>query len=771
MHSIPSALPTTTKQEGRQQVVVDINILFKALDFHDWNQGIGMKANVYQTGSRVYGTAKPNSDYDFFVIISDDDYLQLDTHYRNKRKNNSLSLETASTTRHDVFNNQWYYSGITFEEGEYDVRKNEDSLFGDGFIEGYQCLFLSFLMADNEVAELNVNLYKYSTFKAKLDENWLQALMCIYLPPQHVWQLDFPELHTDTKIYFRKLIVSVVGEAGKHFQMARRKWNSFDKDTKDEKNGSIISNYQEKKYIAHTFRDLLFGKQIATYLRIVDYTEANAIYYEIMSSFPNEKSWTSFEKEYYPRYHSLKDEFNEITKKDDLVSEQEYKMNGSFALALLRKLKGDISTFIELLRLYFSIESQTWKEKGVQYVFVKGVEESPNYSKIVQEVFYGMILFKQERPELISKENEIFSECEILCKPPNKIIPYSNAFSYKISNWKKSVVFERYTNSMMVHLFFDIFSQKWMLCSEKSFDAQEHINGCNDSIREMFWTFLRQKVINFPLSGFQTHPPTSYTFDVFPNLFASDLTVTLLSSYNDTSSLRECLRPAQKLTRKSFVFSKIENENDIIELSFDNISEVKAYVNTCDPFYVKECVVWDGIGFESVPCPQYESLNYLLENIQLRNEKRIETTEISQVSEIVLTHMIEISRVCIFSQSTTEKIRKLIQGSKFEALFEQVLYRFTRFCECLNVIYETVEQTSNGNLKVFNEKLLEVNFQDYFMDTSHINFVKNLLVAQFKNVKTNMPKCSHAIQLTIAERLSISPAKQMYKCVCSFKNQ
>ncbi|KAG2386303.1 hypothetical protein C9374_002749 [Naegleria lovaniensis] len=745
-----------------------------------------MKANVYQTGSRVYGTAQPNADYDFFVIISDDDYQQLDNHYRNKRKNSNVSLDKTTTLRHSAFNNQWYYSGITFEEGQYDASKNEDSFFGDGFIEGYQCLFLSYPIA-NEIAELNVNLYKYSTFKTKLDENWLQALMCIYLPLQHVWKLDFPNLHTETKIYFRKLIVSVVGEAGKHFQMARRKWNSFNNSAQDSRNDSNISNYQERKYIAHTFRDLLFGKQIATYLKIIDYTEANAIYYEIMSSFPNDTSWSTFEKKYYPRYQLLKDQFNAITKKDDIVSDEEFKLNGSFTLALLRKLNGDIPTFLDQLRLYFSIESHTWMENGVYYVYVKGVDESPSYSKIVQEVFHGMVLCKQQSENV---SNEI--ACQILCKPPNKIIPYSNAFSYKVSNWKSSIVFERYTNSVMVHLFFDIFSKKWMICSENSFNGQEEFNGCNESIRDIFWNFLNrnnsrasshEKLSHFPISSFQQNSPTSLTFDISPNLFTNGLCsdinekpmpiVTLLSSYNDIANLASYFTPAQTATRKSFVFSKIVEDHDFIEFSFDNISEVKAYANTCDPFYVKECIVWDGNGFESVPCPQYESLEYLIENIQLINEKsqRIDSNEISQTSELLLIHMIEISRVCILSESTTEKVRKLIQGSKFETLFENVLHKLSRFCECLTEIYWNVEKASNGDLKKFNEKLAEVNFQDYFTDISGINFVKNLLLSQIKKVKTNMPKSSQAIHLSLAERLNLSPAKQMFKCVCSFRNR
>jgi predicted nucleotidyltransferase len=166
--------------------------------------------NIYLTGSRVYGTNTEKSDYDFYIIVSDEYFKKI------SKKNSNLGEEE------------------------------------------YECLYFG--------DDINVNLYSKSLFQRKLNENWLQSLMCVYSEKENCLMRKF---EFEFEIYFRKLGRSVIGEAGKHYEMARRKW--------DQENP-----YQSEKYLIHSFRDFMFGIQIAKDFKIVDYKCANDLYFEIM---------------------------------------------------------------------------------------------------------------------------------------------------------------------------------------------------------------------------------------------------------------------------------------------------------------------------------------------------------------------------------------------------------------------------------------------------------------------------------------------------------
>jgi hypothetical protein len=153
--------------------------------------------NVYQSGSRVYGTATPDSDYDFYVIITDEHFKTLDQLYKQRKTQNLTDI-------------------LPFD-GQWTEFKYEDQIDSG---EGYKCLYVN----DAQLS-ININLYSKSTFITKLEGNWLQSLMIIYSPPKHIWRSDFKDkISADqVPIYYQRLIVSVVGEAGKHFDMAKRK--------------------------------------------------------------------------------------------------------------------------------------------------------------------------------------------------------------------------------------------------------------------------------------------------------------------------------------------------------------------------------------------------------------------------------------------------------------------------------------------------------------------------------------------------------------------
>jgi len=666
--------------------------------------------NIYQTGSRVYGTAKEDADYDFFVIIDDDSYDKLDVMYG------------SGLSEHTAFAKQWYFSNMSLNS---ELFEDGDRLL-DGFIEGYQCLYLD---ADfgGRMIELNVNLYKFSTFQKKLNENWLQALMCIYLPDKFLWRLDMPSLHADTKLYYRKLIISVVGEGGKHFQMARRKWGKL-----QEKNaGSTIENYQERKYIAHTFRDITFGIQLAKYLSIVDYSEANDRYFEIMSHSSQDNSWEHYEKVYYPQYQKLKDVFNEITKKDDITTREDAEKFGFHSVAYLAKMKGNVNKFLEDLRLFFSIESQQWNEGDFTLCYLKGNErESPNYSPIVREVFHGMVLCRNNKTE----------ECKALCVPPQKIIPYSNKFSYKISNWKKSKVHELCAFDSLIHLYYNVANGKWMVCTE-DVSVMEDDSKFWDTFNRLFGSELLSAHVGGEMS---------MTFIMSqPKIGLPSLN--LLRFYN-TSQTPIKWNPLSSQNEHNYLFSSCS-------LSFSNIAEVKAYTNTCDIFTVRETIVWDNeaSSYVSIPSLQYEALQQLLEG---RNTE----------SAIINTYLLEVVRLTIFV-NVKEALNQKFEGTKWEVQYQDTLKKYLRFVEWLEDEYSKLENAS-PDLKTFNNLLDEYECAKFFNEGEESavkSFLNNLFNQQFKMAKTNMPRPDKDIPISVSHRLSMCQAKYIEKTFALFK--
>lgn len=293
------------------------------------------KMNIYLTGSRVYGTHSESSDFDFYIIISDD-YFKILKDSKIPNWNYDLKLD-------------------------------------------YQCLYHE---------DSNINLYSYSCFFEKVEENWLQSLMCLYLPKEFILQEDFK---FQPKIYYRRLGKSVIGEAGKHFEMARRKWN---------KN----SIYSCKKYIIHSIRDFLFGIQIVKKKEIVNYREANDFYYEILKL--KLEDWKDYEEIYHPIYQKLKDEFEKII----LFSDEK--------MSLLKFLSDHE---LDDLRLYFSLKIE--KDEKLELYHISIMNESPLNYNIVKEC-NGVIL-----------DNNM---C-IICHPMPYLFPFNHHNVPRI-NWNNCTV-------------------------------------------------------------------------------------------------------------------------------------------------------------------------------------------------------------------------------------------------------------------------------------------------------------------------------------------
>lgn len=196
---------------------------------------------LYLFGSRLYGTAHEKSDYDFFLIVTDSHFFHIINHYK--------SISNSPCTG-------WNFDSIIREE--------------------YQVLNYILQISTSASIELNINLYSSKQFISKLEDNWIQSLLCCCIAKcknvsSFVWNSTLSSSHFSSQcfIYYPKMGRSAVAEASKHWELAKKSFS-----TKDV--------YKAKKYLVHSIRDLLLGIQLAKYDQIVDYSVANKWYQTIL---------------------------------------------------------------------------------------------------------------------------------------------------------------------------------------------------------------------------------------------------------------------------------------------------------------------------------------------------------------------------------------------------------------------------------------------------------------------------------------------------------
>ncbi|KAL0484450.1 hypothetical protein AKO1_005155, partial [Acrasis kona] len=298
------------------------------------------RVNIYQTGSRVYGTNQPDSDYDFFVVVTDEFFSQLDKLYNDQEKRVGRPFEL-----------QW--TPASFDQNYHD---------------GYRCLSV----VDSNNREFNLNLYNTTSFRIKMTENWIQALQCIYLPAHFTLKQDLDEFdEKNIVVHYKHLVRNVVNEASKHFARFKKIWNS--------------DRREAKKNLVHTFRGLIFGMQIVEHGSIIDYSAANDLYYMVRSD--EEQDIEKVLSTYTPIYHRLRDDFNKFIFKERINPFKNSLTNDPAPLLLryLEKFNYDIN----VLEKYLSL---TVKFGRNNLVHIRDSNFSPHSSQIVLECANGTVV-------------------------------------------------------------------------------------------------------------------------------------------------------------------------------------------------------------------------------------------------------------------------------------------------------------------------------------------------------------------------------------------
>jgi len=147
---------------------------------------------------------------------------------------------------------------------------------------------------------IEITIYGQQQFQRMIDEHEITALECLFLKPDYII--------TQTKRLPFKLDLQKLRES-----FARKSSNSWAKANKKLSIEKDFNPYIAKKSLFHSFRILYFGIQIALYGKIVDYQEANWLYYEIMNN-PSEK-WEDYKQKYQPLYNEIRSKFREVCPK------------------------------------------------------------------------------------------------------------------------------------------------------------------------------------------------------------------------------------------------------------------------------------------------------------------------------------------------------------------------------------------------------------------------------------------------------------------------
>lgn len=140
----------------------------------------------------------------------------------------------------------------------------------------------------------DMTFYTKDTFQEKLFNHDITAMECFFLP-QNLKQKELIKFDFDLDL--EKLRYSVSKVSSNSFVKAKKKL-TVEKD---------FNPYIGRKSLFHSLRILMFGIQIAKYGKIIDYSEANYLWDEIINN--QSEQWEDYKTKYQPIFNQLKSEF------------------------------------------------------------------------------------------------------------------------------------------------------------------------------------------------------------------------------------------------------------------------------------------------------------------------------------------------------------------------------------------------------------------------------------------------------------------------------
>ncbi|KAL0491613.1 hypothetical protein AKO1_010324 [Acrasis kona] len=640
--------------------------------------------NIYQSGSRVYGTHTPESDYDFFMVIENEYFEELDNKYGGSKSNDHNSIEY-------MWNNFHIVNALQPSEL------------------GYRCLYYD--VEPN--LSINVNLYSVTTFRTKLNVNWPQAMMCLYLSPEHLWRHDISGLDSENvPLYHRRIVLTTIGEAGKHFKLAQKSWQSNTEN----------NHYSSKKYIVHTFRDILLGWQLIQHGRIVDYQAANDIFHEVMNC--GETDWSYYQNEYYNRYQKLKKEFGQMVDEKMLVN---WKPDHEFKSSVLCFLSRN-NNQIDSLRLVLSLLVQSHPRIDGLY-HVTRTQESPVESKVVVECGNGMII------DILNKK--------IVCAAMPMAMLLGSHCAPKL-NFKENVdVIPELRSELSFYITLYCFRGGWYVTSKDHLDASNMVCG------ETFWDVIQVNNIDeqdqdkcftfvFHLNGFRSALNKFYLFSTFNK---SDNKYIECQPYTEKYGWALFQPSVNLLKSSSSVY-----EDEVVKVA--NADQAITYSNTLNPTLYSCLLLRSKTAILYIPCTQYEALKTLLD----RSHKD---------SNVFGELMFDVVRTLSDDHITNTQ---LFKDPALASLYEHISSDYNSMCLRIDQMYTDVYSDNQKDFTLNIENYLNKDTALFKQSSQHSAVIINMLT-QMKNGKQNSPSRTSQSKgpLTSKDFMVLSNIKNSFK--------
>ena len=155
-----------------------------------------------------------------------------------------------------------------------------------------------------ELENNHFNFYRLLQWNDMIERNTIETLECLFVDKQFILKETIIFDININLIELRKSISKICSNA---YDKCRKKL-TIEKD---------FSPYIAKKSLWHCIRILLFGIQCVKYGKIINYSEANQYYKDIILNESNE--WLFYKNNWHMFCNNLRSEFRKYTEKEWLI--------------------------------------------------------------------------------------------------------------------------------------------------------------------------------------------------------------------------------------------------------------------------------------------------------------------------------------------------------------------------------------------------------------------------------------------------------------------
>jgi len=145
-------------------------------------------------------------------------------------------------------------------------------------------------------ALLNIHIITPDKFLSDLKIHNMMNLECLFAPD---WARLQEKQQLPIEINTKKLVKNILAQSYSSWQGGKMKLQNYD-------------IYRGQKSIFHALRMLMFANQIAEYGKIVDFSEANSLFEEIMAL--DEIDWDFYKEKYLPLKIELEEKLKSFIK-------------------------------------------------------------------------------------------------------------------------------------------------------------------------------------------------------------------------------------------------------------------------------------------------------------------------------------------------------------------------------------------------------------------------------------------------------------------------